>query len=218
MPRKKIVKEPIEKLKDEMILEIIEDSSDEEDGDTPLAPNSALPPPPEDNAIRVSKGNQVISQMTVPEIKQEIAKPEKKKRVMTEEQKAKMKAGRERKKAEKALQAGKQSVTPPSAPKAKPTLPPDTAPTIVNTDDPPIWFQKYLASQKKAEPVPAPLVAEFKTEPPVEPKKRGRGRPAGKKDSKPRAKPVKKAVVEPVEPAPVAQPKPAPAKPSMRFI
>ena len=221
MPRKKIVKEPIEKLKDEMILEIIEDSSDEEDGDTPLAPNSALPPPPEDNAIRVSKGNQVISQMTVPEIKQEIAKPEKKKRVMTEEQKAKMKAGRERKKAEKALQAGKERKRPAPIITTNLEPPPDTPPpppAVVNTDDPPIWFQKYLASQKKAEPVPAPLTVEVKTDPPVEPKKRGRGRPAGKKDSKPRAKPVKKAVVEPVEPAPVAQPKPAPAKPSMRFI
>jgi len=202
MPRKKIVKEPIEKLKDEMILEIIEDSSDEEE---------ALPPPPEDNAIRVSKGNEVISQTTVEDIKQEIAKPARKKRVLSEEQKSRMKAGRDKKKAEKALQAGKQSVTPPSVPKAKPTLSP-----VVNTDDPPIWFQKYLASQKKAEP--APLAVEVKTEPPVEPKKRGRGRPAGKKDSKPRAKPVKKAPVEPVESAPVAQPKPAPPKTSMRFI
>tara|TARA_X000001388_G_scaffold71137_1_gene60749 strand:- start:299 stop:958 length:660 start_codon:yes stop_codon:yes gene_type:complete len=219
MPRKKIVKEPIEKLKDEMILEIIEDSSDEEDGDTPLAPNSALPPPPEDNAIRVSKGNQVISQMTVPEIKQEIAKPEKKKRVMTEEQKAKMKAGRERKKAEKALQAGKERKRPAPIITTNLEQPPvEEPPAVVNTDEPPRWFKAYLATQKKAEPVPAPLVAEVKTEPPVEPKKRGRGRPAGKKDSKPRAKPVKKAPVEPVEPAPVAQPKPAPAKPSMRFI
>ena len=31
MPRKKVVKEPLEKLKDEVVLEIIEDSSDEED-------------------------------------------------------------------------------------------------------------------------------------------------------------------------------------------
>ena len=195
MPRKKVIKEPIEKVKDEqVVLEIIEDSSDEE----------ALPPPPEDNAIRVSKGNEVISQMTVEDIKKELPKPEKKKRVLSEEQKAKMKAGREKKKAEKALLAGKQSVTPPSVPKAKPSLPPvEEPPPVVNTDEPPRWFKAYLATQKKVEPEPV------KKEAPV---KKGRGRPAGKKDSKPRAKPVKKA---PVAPEPV---EPAPAKPSMRFI
>ncbi len=201
MPRKKIIKEPLEKVKNEqVVLEIIEDSSDEE----------ALPPPPPDTAIRVSKGNEVISQMNVEDIKEELtpklgdtpSKPEKKKRTMTDEHKAKMKAGRERKKAERALQAGKKILPASVELKAEATPPP--AP-VVNTDDPPIWFQKYLASQKKPEheivketeaPAPAPA-----------PAKKSRGRPKGKKDTKPRNK--KNVVV----PEPVA-----PSKPSIRFI
>jgi len=188
MPRKKIIKEPLEKVKDEqVVLEIIEDSSDEE----------GLPPPPPDTAIRVSKGNEILTQTSVQDIKDEIAKPARKKRVMSDEQKAKMKAGRERKKAEKkALEAGKKVSPAPVELKAEPTPPP--AP-VVNTDEPPRWFQAYLASQKKSE---HEVVKE--TEAPV---KKARGRPKGKKDTKPRTK--KNVVV----PEPVALP-----KPSIRFI
>jgi len=199
MPRKKVVKEPLEKVKDEVVLEIIEDSSDE-DGDTPLTPNpKALPPPPEDNAIRVSKGNEVISQMSVDDIKQELKTPKpRKKRVLTEEQKAKMKAGREKRKAEKALQAGKKVSPVPVELKAEPT--PPLAP-IVNEEEPPRWFKAYLATQKKVEP------ESVKKEAPV---KKARGRPKGKKDSQPRVK--KQSTVSPEE---VILPAP---KLSMRFI
>ena len=182
MPRKKVVKEPLEKLKDEVVLEIIEDSSDEE----------GLPPPAEDNAIRVTRGNEVISDMSVDDIKEELPKPARKKRVLTEEQKAKMKAGREKKKAEKALQAGKKVSPAPAELKAEATPPP----TPVNEEEPPRWFKAYLASQTKPEPVKEA------------PAKKPRGRPAGRKDSKPRAK---KNVV----PEEVILP---PPKSSMRFI
>ncbi len=184
MPRKKVVREPLEKLKDEVVLEIIEDSSDEE-----------APPPPEDNAIRVTRGNEVVSEMTVQDIKEELTpKPARKKRVLTEEQKAKMKAGREKRKAEKALQAGKKVSPAPAELKTEAIPPP--AP-IVNDEEPPRWFKAYLASQTKPEPVEAPV-------------KKARGRPAGKKDSKPRAK--KQSTVVPQE---VNLP---PPKLSMRFI
>ena len=184
MPRKKVVKEPLEKVKqDELVLEIIEDSSDEE----------GLPPPAEDNAVRVSQGNKVISEMTVQDIKEELPKPARKKRVMSEEQKAKMKAGRERKKAEKALQASKKVSPTPTEMKAEVTPPPTP---VANTEEPPRWFQAYLASQKKPEPEPKP-----------EPVKKARGRPKGKKDTKPRT--IKRAVA----PEPVVEP-----KSSMRFI
>lgn len=185
MPRKKVVREPLEKLKDEVVLEIIEDSSDEE----------GMPPPPEDNAIRVTRGNEVVSEMTVQDIKEELTpKPARKKRVLTEEQKAKMKAGREKKKAEKALQAGKKVSPAPAELKEEPRPPPAS---VVNTDEPPRWFKAYLASQAKPEPVKEA------------PAKKPRGRPAGKKDSKPRAK---KNVIVPEE---VNLP---PPKLSMRFI
>ena len=62
MPRKKVVKEPLEKVKNEVVLEIIEDSSDEE----------PPPPPPEDNAIRVTKGKKVISDMSVQDVKEDL--------------------------------------------------------------------------------------------------------------------------------------------------
>ncbi len=196
MPRKKIVKEPIEKVKDEqVVLEIIEDSSDEE----------ALPPPPEDNAIRVSKGHEVISQMTTEDIKEELTPKPRKKRVLSEEQKAKMKAGREKKKAQKALEAGKEQKRP--APIITTNLEPppvETPPLVVNTDEPPRWFKAYMATQKKVEPEPVKEA--------TAPAKKGRGRPAGKKDSKPRAKPKKQSTVEPEE---VILP---PPKTSMRFI
>lgn len=176
MPRKKIVKEPIEKVKDQVVLEIIEDSSDEE------------------NAIKVTKGAEVISEMTVGDIKEELTPklPEKKKRTMTDEQKAKMKAGRERKKAERALQASKAKVPPPAELKAEPSLPPAIAPATDN-DDMPGWFKKYIASKEKADPQP-----EVKITPPVK-------KAPKKKATKPRSK---KVVPEPV----------APPKPSIRFI
>lgn len=188
MPKKKVLKQSLEKLKDEeVVLEIIEDSSDEE----------GLPPPPPDTAIRVSKGNEILTQTSVQDIKDEIAKPARKKRVMSEEQKRRMREGREKKKAEKkALEAGKKVSPAPVELKAEPTPPP--AP-VVNTDEPPRWFQAYLASQKKSE---HEIVKE--TEAPV---KKSRGRPVGKKDSKPRTK--KNVVV----PETVATP-----KPSIRFI
>ena len=178
MPRKKIVKEPIEKVKDQVVLEIIEDSSDEE----------------QENAIKVTKGAEVISEMTVGDIKEELTPklPEKKKRTMTDEQKAKMKAGRERKKAERALQAGKANVPPPAELKAEPSLPPTIAPATDN-DDMPGWFKKYIASKEKADPQP-----EVKITPPVK-------KAPKKKATKPRSK---KVVPEPV----------APPKPSIRFI
>ncbi len=187
MPRKKIVKEPIEKVKDQVVLEIIEDSSDEE----------------QENAIKVTKGAEVISEMTVGDIKEELtpklgvngappSKPEKKKRTMTDEQKAKMKAGRERKKAERALQASKAKVPPPAELKAEPSLPPAIAPATDN-DDMPGWFKKYIASKEKADPQP-----EVKITPPVK-------KAPKKKATKPRSK---KVVPEPV----------APPKPSIRFI
>ncbi len=184
MPRKKIVKEPIEKVKDQVVLEIIEDSSDEE------------------NAIKVTKGAEVISEITVGDIKEELTpKPEKKKRTMTDEQKAKMKAGRERKKAERALQAGKASVPPPAELKREPSLPPAIAPAIApatDNDDMPVWFQKYIASMEKADPQP-----EVKITAPV----KTRGRPRGSKNTKPRSKKVAP------EPEPVAPP-----KATIRFI
>jgi len=177
MPRKKIVKEPIEKVKDQVVLEIIEDSSDEE----------------QENAIKVTKGAEVISEMTVGDIKEELTpKPEKKKRTMTDEQKAKMKAGRERKKAERALQASKAKVPPPAELKAEPSLPPAIAPATDN-DDMPGWFKKYIASKEKTDPQP-----EVKITPPVK-------KAPKKKATKPRSK---KVVPEPV----------APPKPSIRFI
>jgi len=205
MPRKKVIKEPIEKVKDEqVVLEIIEDSSDEEDGHAPLTPNSALPPLPEDNAIRVSKGNEVISQTTVEDIKQEIAKPARKKRVLSEEQKAKMKAGREKKKAEKALEAGKKEKRPAPIITTNLTPPSVEEPPVPKEEQMPGWFKAWMATQKKVEPEPV------KKEAPV---KKGRGRPAGAKDSKPRSKPKKQSNVAP-EPEVVL-----PAQnPSMRFI
>lgn len=194
MPRKKVVKEPLEKVKDEVVLEIIEDSSDEEQ----TAPS--LPPPPKDNAIRVSQGNEVISQMTTEDIKEELTPKPRKKRVLSEEQKKRMREGREKKKAEKkALEASKKeekatpiiasNLTPPPAEKPVP---------VVNDEEPPRWFKAYLASQKSQHQV----VKE--TEAPV---KKARGRPKGRKDTKPRTK--KNVVV----PEPVAPP-----KPSIRFI
>jgi hypothetical protein len=205
MPRKKIVKEPIEKVKDEMVLEIIEDSSDEED--------TALPPPPQDNAIRVSQGNKVLSEMSVQDIKDDLTpKPQKKKRVLSEEQKAKMKEGRERKKAEKALQAGKKEnkATPIITSNRTPPPTPPQTPVPVNEEEPPRWFKAYLASQRKAEPEPEPEPKPQKVKQSPEPAKKPRGRPKGKKDSKPRVT-KKQSTVMPE--APVAQP-----KPSMRFI
>lgn len=180
MPRKKVVKEPLEKLKDEVVLEIIEDSSGEED-----------------NAITVTKGNEVISEMSVADIKADLPKPVRKKRVLTEEQKAKMKAGREKKKAEKALQAPKKEkkVAPIIASNLEP--PPMEAPAPPKEEQMPNWFKAYLATQK-----PEPVKEA--------PAKKPRGRPAGKKDSKPRAK--KQSNVAPEE---VVLP---PPKQTMRFI
>lgn len=193
MPRKKVVKEPLEKLKDEVVLEIIEDSSDEEPPPPPKLGVNGVPP--SETAIKVTKGNKVITDMSVDDVKEQIApKPEKKKRVMSEEQKAKMKAGREKRKAEKALQAGKKVSPVPAELKTEAIPPP--AP-IVNDEEPPRWFKAYLASQTKPEPVEAPV-------------KKTRGRPAGKRDSKPRAK--KQSTVAPEE---VVLP---PPKLSMRFI
>jgi hypothetical protein len=196
MPRKKVIKEPIEKVKDkQVVLEIIEDSSDEE----------ALPPPPEDNAIRVSKGNEVISQMSVDDIKQELKTPKPRvKRVLTEEQKAKMKAGREKKKAEKALQAGKAEKNVAPIITTNLTPPPVEEPPVPKEEQMPGWFKAYMASQKKVEPEAVKTA----------PVKKGRGRPAGAKDSKPRAKPKKQSTVSP-EPEEVVLP---PPKTSMRFI
>ena len=188
MPRKKVVKEPLEKVKDELVLEIIEDSSDEEQP----------PAPAPETAIKVTKGNEVITDMSVDDIKKDIARPAKKKRVLTDEQKAKMKAGREKKKAEKALEAGKKEKRP--------------APIITSNLDPPVeselpapkeeqmpnWFKAYLATQKKPEPEPEA------------PAKKARGRPKGKKDTKPRAKKLVKKDIEEVQ-------LPEPKK-SMRFI
>ena len=193
MPRKKVVKEPIEKVKDDqVVLEIIEDSSDEEQG---------LPPPAEDNAIRVSKGNEVISEMSVEDIKQELKTPKpRKKRVLTEEQKAKMKAGREKKKAEKALEVGKEEKKPAPIITTNLTPPSVEEPPPPKEEQMPGWFKSYLAAQKKVEPEPVKEA----------PAKKPRGRPAGKKDSKPRTK--KQSNVEPEE---VVLP---PTKTSMRFI
>lgn len=196
MPRKKIVKEPIEKVKDEqVVLEIIEDSSDEEP-----------PPPPEDNAIRVTKGKKVISEMSVQDIEEELPKPAKKKRVLTDEQKAKMKAGREKKKAEKALQAGKEQKRPAPIITTNLSPPPTPPPSPPKEEQMPGWFKAYMATQKKVEPEPV-------KEAPAK-KPRSRGRPAGAKDSKPRAKPKKQSNVAP-EPEEVILP---PPKTSMRFI
>jgi len=182
MPRKKVVKEPIEKVKDELVvLEIIEDSSDEED-----------------NAITVTRNNEVVSEMSVADIKADLPKAVTKKRVLTDEQKAKMKAGREKKKAEKALQAPKKEkkVAPIIATNLEP--PHMDVPPPPKEEQMPNWFKSYLATQK---PEPVKEAA---------PAKKPRGRPAGKKDSKPRAK--KQSTVEPEE---VVL---SPPKQTMRFI
>ncbi len=189
MPRKKVVKEPLEKVKDEVVLEIIEDSSDEE------------PPPPPEKAIRVTKGKKVISDMSVDDVKEQIApKSEKKKRVMTDEQKAKMKAGRERKKAEKALQASKQEKKPAPIITTNLSPPPVEEPPVPKEEEMPSWFKSYLNTQKKPEPEPVKTA----------PAKKPRGRPKGKKDSQPRVKKQSNADLEEVQLA-------APKK-SMRFI
>jgi hypothetical protein len=190
MPRKKVVKEPIEKLKDEVVLEIIEDSSDEE----AVAP----PPPAPETAIKVTKGNEVITDMSVDDIKKELPKPARKKRVLTEEQKAKMKAGRERRKAEKALQAGKEQKKVANIITSNQDPPVEAPPPPPKEEQMPSWFKAYLATQKQ-QPEPVKTA----------PAKKPRGRPVGKKDSKPRAK---KNVVAPQE---VVLP---PPKQTMRFI
>lgn len=184
MPRKKVVKEPLEKVKDEVVLEIIEDSSDEEQ-----------PPAPE-TAIRVTKGNEVITDMSVDDIKKDIAKPARKKRVLTEEQKAKMKAGREKKKAEKALEASKKEKKPTPIITSNLDPPVEAPPPPPKEEQMPNWFKAYLATQKKPEP--------------EAPAKKQRGRPKGKKDTKPRTKKQSKVDIEEVQ---VAEP-----KKTMRFI
>ena len=169
MARKKLVsKASVEKLNDEqVVLEIIEDSSAEEN-ETPDPP---VPVPPAPVAPPTCKAD-------------------KKKRVLSEEQKAKMKAGREKKKALKAAPV-----------KEVPKPEPSVAPTSSNEDDMPRWFKNYLSNQKKPEPEP-----EVKIVAPVV--KAKRGRPAGKKDTKPRTK----KTATPVTPAP------EPTKHSIRFI
>tara|TARA_E500000305_G_C4006539_1_gene230285 strand:+ start:325 stop:831 length:507 start_codon:yes stop_codon:yes gene_type:complete len=168
MARKKLVsKASVEKLNDEqVVLEIIEDSSAEEN-ETPDPP---VPVPPAPVAPPTCKAD-------------------KKKRVLSEEQKAKMKAGREKKKALKAAPVKE-------VPKPEPSVPPSS-----NEDDMPRWFKNYLSTQKKPEPEP-----EVKIVAPVV--KAKRGRPAGKKDTKPRTK----KTATPVTPAP------EPTKHSIRFI
>ena len=194
MPRKKVVKQPIEKMKDEeIVLEIIEDTSSEDEAEGTTEADD------QENAITVSKGGEVISQMSVADIKEELPKPEKKKRTMTDEQKAKMKAGRERKKAERALQAGKQPAPPPAEPKVEPSPPPAEAEGT--TEDMPGWFKSYLSSQKK--PEPEPVVKKPKA---MKPK-------ALPKDDEPAPKPKRG------RPPKLKVPEtPAPTKPSMRFI
>lgn len=168
MARKKLVsKASVEKLNDEqVVLEIIEDSSAEEN-ETPDPP---VPVPPAPVAPPTCKAD-------------------KKKRVLSEEQKAKMKAGREKKKALKTAPVKE-------VPKPEPSVPPSS-----NEDDMPRWFKNYLSTQKKPEPEP-----EVKIVAPVV--KAKRGRPAGKKDTKPRTK----KTATPVTPAP------EPTKHSIRFI
>jgi hypothetical protein len=149
-----------------------------------------------ETAIRVTQGSEVITDMSVDDIKKSIAKPARKKRVLSEEQKAKMKAGREKKKAEKALQSSKEKKPSPSIITSNLDPPVEPPPPPPKEEQMPNWFKAYLASQKKPE-----------TEAPA---KKPRGRPKGKKDSKPRAT-KKQSTVMPE--AAVAQP-----KPSMRFI
>ncbi len=179
MPRKKVVKEPLEKVKDEVILEIIEDSSDEDQQREP------------EKAIRVTKGKEVITDMSVDDIKKELPK---KKRVLTDEQKAKMKAGREKKKAEKALQASKEEKRPAPIITSNLDPPVEPEPPAPKEEQMPNWFKAYLATQKKPEPEA----------------KKPRGRPKGKKDTKPRTKKLVKKDIEEVH---LAEP-----KKSMRFI
>lgn len=183
MARKKLVsKASVEKLNDEqVVLEIIEDSSAEEN-ETPDPP---VPVPPAPVA----------------------APPSKKKRVLSEEQKAKMKAGREKKKALKTKGLGANGVSPSpikEVPKPEPSVAPTSGNGVSpssNEDDMPRWFKNYLSNQKKPEPEP-----EVKIVAPVV--KAKRGRPAGKKDTKPRTK----KTATPVTPAP------EPTKHSIRFI
>jgi len=176
MARKKLVsKASVEKLNDEqVVLEIIEDSSAEEN-ETPDPP---VPVPPAPVA----------------------APPSKKKRVLSEEQKAKMKAGREKK---KALKTAPVKEVPKPEPSVAPTsgLGANGVSPSSNEDDMPRWFKNYLSNQKKPEPEP-----EVKIVAPVV--KAKRGRPAGKKDTKPRTK----KTATPVTPAP------EPTKHSIRFI
>ncbi len=179
MARKKLVsKASVEKLNDEqVVLEIIEDSSAEEN-ETPDPP---VPVPPAPVAPPTCKAD-------------------KKKRVLSEEQKAKMKAGREKK---KALKAAPVKEVPKPEPSVAPTsgLGVHGVPPSSNEDDMPRWFKNYLSTQKKPEPEP-----EVKIVAPVV--KAKRGRPAGKKDTKPRTK----KTATPVTPAP------EPTKHSIRFI
>lgn len=197
MPRKKVVKEPLEKVKDDqVVLEIIEDSSDE-DGGAPYKHRKHTPNT-EQTAIKVTKGNEVITDMSVDDIKKDIAKPARRTRVLTDEQKAKMKAGREKKKAEKALQVGKEQKRPAPIITTNLSPPPVEEPPVPKEEEMPRWFKSYLATQKKSEPVKEA------------PAKKPRGRPKGKKDTKPRTKKQSNSDLEEVQ---LSEP-----KKTMRFI
>jgi hypothetical protein len=188
MPRKKIVREPVEKINEDMEqIAVIEDSDSEADIDAP-------PPPPPKLKRQNAKSTRAPPKAKVP--CEFCGKEYSKSGIRLHQQKCGEKMG---KKAEAPVAA---PAPPPVENVIIEEAPP--APIKQDEDEVPKWFKKYLEQKEKSAPAPAP-------EPKKAPAKK-RGRPAGVKN-KPKAPPPPPA---PSPPTPQAKHYAPP--PQMMFV